>query len=293
MQKRQIKFSVVFSFILIFLIGFPYVRYSLIYSNELDFLQQRKINYTKADFNIIAHAGGGVNNLTYINSTETIDYHYDNGTRLYEFDFALSSDGEFIGTHNWEKEIIGSGYSFNNRPTLEEYKNLRMYGEYKGITFDRMIAAMNEYPDIKIVLDFKGDFDEISIMYKKMVDDIKDYDESFLNRFWFQFYDIDMYYSLMDYYEPENKFLSLYRSLDSWESIYRLLKKESDIILNFGRYRASTGAYYFDKLVELDIKMVVSTINSKNEMLKYMDMGIKMFYSDFIFENDFNEAFYD
>lgn len=54
---------------------------------------------------LIAHAGGGIDGVKYTNSKEALLQSIDTGYRLIEIDLLVSSDGEILGAHDWERYI--------------------------------------------------------------------------------------------------------------------------------------------------------------------------------------------
>ena len=67
---------------------------------------------------IMAHAGGGFDGINYLNAKESFLPHYNEGTRVFEYDFVLSSDNEVITSHIWDDHIFSGTWSCSNRPTL-------------------------------------------------------------------------------------------------------------------------------------------------------------------------------
>lgn len=50
---------------------------------------------------VIAHAGGAIDGNSYSNSVEAVTRNYELGTRLFELDFELTSDGAWVDAHDW------------------------------------------------------------------------------------------------------------------------------------------------------------------------------------------------
>ena len=53
------------------------------------------------DYNVIAHAGGGIDGHIYTDSLEAINNSYDNGARLFDIDLRFTSDLEIVLRHDW------------------------------------------------------------------------------------------------------------------------------------------------------------------------------------------------
>ncbi len=57
----------------------------------------------KSPIKRIAHAGGGINGITYTNSYEALDLNYGLGFRYFEIDFTYTTDQKLICLHDWKK----------------------------------------------------------------------------------------------------------------------------------------------------------------------------------------------
>ena len=53
------------------------------------------------DYNVIAHAGGGIDGNIYTDSLEALNQSYQNGTRLFDIDLRFTSDDEIVLRHDW------------------------------------------------------------------------------------------------------------------------------------------------------------------------------------------------
>ena len=55
------------------------------------------------NYNIITHALGGLDGLTYLNSRESFINYYDKGCRLFEVDLTQTSDGVWVCSWTMER----------------------------------------------------------------------------------------------------------------------------------------------------------------------------------------------
>ena len=53
------------------------------------------------DYNVIAHAGGGIDGNIYTDSLEALNQSYQNETRLFDIDLRFTSDDEIVLRHDW------------------------------------------------------------------------------------------------------------------------------------------------------------------------------------------------
>lgn len=113
-----------------------------------------KLNNEKSveDLDIILHAGGGMDGLTYLNAQETFLYYYNLGYRTFEYDLRLSTDGRLIGTHAFE-HIDNDKYEYS----YDEFKLLRLDNGFTPVNEEWLMETIIKYNDITIVVDAKMD----------------------------------------------------------------------------------------------------------------------------------------
>lgn len=140
------KFQIVFWLVMIGLFGFCYIRFPM-------FPKSDDKEWEK--YQTIAHAGGVLEEHTYSNCEEAILTNYENGQRVFEIDFCLTSDDKVVGKHDWEQHIIQEGFYEGYIPSEEEFLSIPLWGKYEPLSFERLCELMTEYPDIWIVTDSK------------------------------------------------------------------------------------------------------------------------------------------
>lgn len=99
------------------------------------------------DFASVIHAGGGGD---YLNCYEFTEEYASEGAEYIELDFAFTSDGYLVCSHQFEH---CSG-SIKNKPTLAEFMNSDL-GGYTPLTAETLMQIMSEYPGFKVVFDTK------------------------------------------------------------------------------------------------------------------------------------------
>ena len=130
------------------------------------------------NYNIITHALGGIDGLTYLNSRESFINYYDKGCRLFEVDLTQTSDGVWVCRHNW-KESLGQ-WEGEERKVLssEEFLNTPIYGKYTPMTFEDLLKLLDEYPDAFVTIDSK----QYSVRnYQRTLEDYAQYREIAIN----------------------------------------------------------------------------------------------------------------
>lgn len=130
------------------------------------------------NYNIITHALGSLDDLTYLNSRESFINYYDKGCRLFEVDLTRTSDGVWVCRHNW-KESLGQ-WNGEEKKVLssEEFLNTPIYGKYTPLTLEDLLKLLDEYPDAFVMVDSK----QYSVRnYQRTLEDYAQYREIAIN----------------------------------------------------------------------------------------------------------------
>jgi glycerophosphoryl diester phosphodiesterase len=103
-----------------------------------------------ADIENVAHAGGGIGNVSYINGIVALDNSYANGFRFFEMDFLRTSDGAIVCSHDWD--------AYDEKvPTLAQFLDHRIMQLYPPCTMTEMAAWFERHPDATLIADTKTD----------------------------------------------------------------------------------------------------------------------------------------
>ncbi len=105
----------------------------------------------------IAHASGGINGLTYLNSLEVLNYNYQLGHRYFEVDFNWTADGKLVLIHDWKftyKRLFGIHTQI--APTKETFLNLKMNFEQTQLSLDQFAHWMETHPEAIVIADIKS-----------------------------------------------------------------------------------------------------------------------------------------
>lgn len=135
-------------------------------SNDVDGLSPHYFASTQSQecCIIIAHAGGAIDGNAYTNSREAIERNYSYGTRLFELDFDLTSDGHWVAAHDWPNWKMQTAYQGELPPTRDAYMTTpRKYkkiswsieGEYNAVDMDWINRFLKSHSDAFIVTDMK------------------------------------------------------------------------------------------------------------------------------------------
>ena len=115
----------------------------------------------------IAHGGGEINGISVTDSLEALNFSYNQGFRYLELDILKTSDGHFVASHDWNSWKKNNGYDAILPPTLEEFKNVKIYKKYTPLDMEAINKWFNEHSDAILVTDH---MDEPLKFAKKFID---------------------------------------------------------------------------------------------------------------------------
>lgn len=108
------------------------------------------------DLENVAHAGGGIGNVNYINGIVALDNSYANGFRFFEMDFQRTSDDALVCSHDWD--------DYNGKaPTLVQFLQHQKSELYAKCTVDQAVDWFKHHPDTTLIADIKDAVDVVRI----------------------------------------------------------------------------------------------------------------------------------
>ncbi len=103
-----------------------------------------------ADLENVAHAGGGIGTLSYINGVVAFDNAYANGFRYFEVDFLRTRDGQIVCSHDWA--------AFDDKsPTYAQFMEYRAPQRYPNCNLPDLLSWFRTHPDATLIADTKLD----------------------------------------------------------------------------------------------------------------------------------------
>lgn len=124
------------------------------------------------NYSVIAHALGGLDGKTYLNSKESFIENYKKGYRLFEVDLTQTSDDVWVCRHSWNSPMGQWDGEEKRVLSSEEFLSKPIYGTYTPMTFSDLLILLKDYPDAFVLLDSK----QYSIRnYQKTLEDYSEY----------------------------------------------------------------------------------------------------------------------
>jgi glycerophosphoryl diester phosphodiesterase len=221
----------------------------------------------------VAHAGGGLDGVTYTNSIDALEANVDRYD-FFEIDFSLTSDGRLVCIHDWAGSAARDfGKAFKPPPTLAEFEALvAQSAQFKNCTLDTLVAWMNAHPTKRIVTDVKGGNVRALALIAKQVPDLKAV--------------IPQIYHPSEYEAVramgfETVIWTLYRYRGSNESVMKAAEKMDLYAVAMPTDREKSGLVA--ALAErLRLPSYVHTINSASELAELKQLGVAEIYTDWL-----------
>lgn len=236
---------------------------------------------------VIAHAGAGIWNEpaekfdVALNSLETIDYSYERGFRIFEYDFNLTSDGVLVVIHDWPR--MGGILS------EEEFLQRKISEKYTTMTIDDVFDAMIRYPDMYLITDTKSfsyTDEQIVEQFSIIRDSALIKSPELLDRIIPQIYNRPMYDLICSVYDFESIIFTLYATNDTLEQVVEFVRDKDNIPVIVREQSAVTAE--FCETLRAEGKLVYAhTINSEERTKQLLDMGVHGIYTDTISPDEF------
>jgi phosphoglycerol transferase MdoB-like AlkP superfamily enzyme/glycerophosphoryl diester phosphodiesterase len=218
----------------------------------------------------IAHAGGGIQGLTYTNSLEALDKNYAGGFRYFEVDLSWSRDDQLVLIHDWDQSYKNLFNRQDGPPTALYFKNLKMNDGLTQMTLDDLFQWLDHHPDAKIVTDVK----------ERNIDALKFLSQSdYMDDFVVQVYNESEISSAIDL-GCQDIILTLYNVDYDNAKVLQI----ADNYALFGITMTKERALEEDllkKLQEKGISTFIHTINDPQEITDLKALGADGFYTDF------------
>lgn len=251
-------------------------------SNE----QNKYPHYYWTKYPLIAHAGGGIDGYEYTNSKEAILKSYDDGFRLFELDLSLTSDNQLVLRHGWDEAYGQDFLTINGPVSYDQFMNSPYYNEYTPIDFESVLKFLKKNPDVYVIMDGKvNSVEDTKVLYEKIDEYTNKLDKQLKSRLIPQmFYKDDL--EIIRQYGFHDLVYVVGREDYTPESLAQFCDENDIRVVSLSIYRANPEVVH--ALKEKNIKAYVYTINSIDEMEKFLQIGVNGFFTDFVSPQEFN-----
>lgn len=277
---------------------------------------EKVADYWFNKYSVVAHGMGGIDGYDYTNSIEAFQTQYAAGTRVFEVDLALTSDGKLVLTHGWLEhktkrlEMDGADRS---PMTYDDFMSKKIHGLYTPMDVASLIKIMQEYPDIYVVMDWGKDLDyveeedkdyifELDELIQRnqiFVNNFKDVDESLLKRVIPQIYYEEHYNQLHKVYPFENYIYTLYKNYmnTNAKAVMSFVEKNNIAVIVsnlYGDQKVITAELRrqinYDRTKSQEMGVFLHTINELEDVSGLIDEGYKGIFTDYLTQNQVEQA---
>lgn len=230
-----------------------------------------------ARFSLIAHAMGAVGGCSYSNSLDAFEHNYRRGYRVFEVDLELTSDGVAVLRHNWSNFCDTPEFSIQAPPTLERFKQAKIYKRFTPLSLDDLVGLMERYADAYVVVDKL--YSNTMTFVSQIVE--KSEGRGVIDRFIIQVFDIGNYKLIDGIHHFKHYLFTLYRHGQV------RLNEVADFCVERGipavafpkEWAANNAAALFKKR---GLKVYAHTVNTSAEADSLKKLGVDGFFSDYL-----------
>lgn len=228
---------------------------------------------------LIYHAAGGIDGLTYTNSKDALELTLANGSRFIEIDFRYTSDGQLVCARDWA-DLTQTGEA----PTSDAFRDMKIYGKYSTLSAADLLSYMRHYPDLYIIIDTK---ESGAVQVVSELVSLCEKDDSLIRRFIIQLYDFDSKDRILTTYPfaDENFLFTAYKyGAEKSAEILKHCHEQNIAVITVphGSWSAETIAHFTD----LGFVLYEHTVNRPDEAREALTRGIRGLYTDFLMPDD-------
>ncbi|WP_324822795.1 glycerophosphodiester phosphodiesterase family protein [Sinanaerobacter sp. ZZT-01] len=229
---------------------------------------------------LIAHGGGSIQGYYTTNSMEAVEKAIEYGFRLIELDLGITKDQEIVMLHDWDytsKDMLG--LASNSKLTLDQFEQTKIFEKFEPMTFEKLAALLQDYPEVRIITDTKEDNIKLLTLIAKKYPKCK---EQIIP----QIYSFDEWNAVkgLGY---KQIILTLYKMQSlSADKIIRFVKSNRIYAVTMSEELRNKGIA--KKLQSYGIVVYMHTINDVEEMQDAKSKGAYGIYTDDLIPSDWN-----
>lgn len=238
------------------------------------------------DYKLVAHALGGIDGYTYLNSKEGFEDSYRRGMRFIETDLYFSEDGELICSHGFKEadvERMGiEGLEVGISPDYDTWNGMRFYNRYTTQDADDILYYMETYPELYFEFDMRSLKGEDAYRMARAVLDKFGNDRELFERILIQVYSEEMYEIFKEVYDfPVMQFY-----------MTKAFCKDIDTYIEFCKTHDITSIAISDsyiteeileKLLNCGIKIMVHTVDDAEKAAEYLRKGVTVICTNHLY----------
>lgn len=220
----------------------------------------------------IAHAGGQYEDVFLTNSKEAIEQSLAAGIEYIEVDFLMTSDGQWVLIHHWPV-LKRWGIDVSSAISHDDFKKIETPNGMTLLDLEDLVTLMHEKDQMVNITDTKGD-------NEALLTHIANHYPQMMPRFRVQVYDESEYHLAVSL-GFEDIILTLYKVYHANEEVINFAKEYPLFAVTMPTYKVRGSLA--KSLSLIGVPTYTHTINTKEEMLEYLELGVSGFYSDTLY----------
>ena len=214
---------------------------------------------------IITHGGGGVCGMKYLNCEEALEYYYQQGNRVFEFDVQISEDNQYILSHDPVSE------------TAEAFYKEKIDYRFHPMRLESLLDFLKKNPDTTVIFDCK--FANLPSFAAYLCGKV---DESVRTRIVIQVFREEDIEKIRSVYNFKMLFVCMYHA-DYLQVANCCLKNGIGAVSVSAKALAERNGW--EIFAKKDICVFAYTVNSVTDYLRLRKQHISGVFSDFLLEN--------
>ncbi len=240
------------------------------------------------DCGLVAHALGGIDGYTYLNSKEGFEDSYARGIRFIETDLFFSADGKLICSHGFKEddvERMGSeDITVGNPSEYEVWNNIRFHDRYTTQDAEDILHYLENYPELYFEFDMRSLKGEEAYRMAEAVLECFGTDKELYQRVLIQVYSPEMYeifkevfdFPMMQFYMTK----AFCKDIDTYIEFCKINEIASIAISD--NYVTDT---ILEKLLNSGIRVMVHTVDDPIKAQEYFDKGVSLICTNYLYYN--------
>lgn len=243
-----------------------------------------------SDAQLITHGMGAIGGETVLNCLEGFLAQYEKGVRVFEVDLRMTQDMQVVLRHDW-RAGWQEGVSETAVPTLEEFLDKPVLGQYTPLSFRDLLLLMEEYPDVCIITDSKFiEAEIIQLQFEAMLRDARELGLSYLfGRMIIQVYSQLTYQIIDSIHHFPYYIYTLYA--EGFARTEEAFRETAAFCADSGILGITLWDYWWREeyapiAQEYGVTAYTHTVNDAAEALSLLESGVSAVYTDLLVPGD-------
>ena len=238
------------------------------------------------DSGLVAHALGGIDGYTYLNSKEGFEDSYARGMRFIEVDLCFSADDRLICSHGFKEadvERMGiEGVTVGNPPEYGAWDVMRFHDTYTTQDAEDILHYLETYPELYFEFDMRSLKGEDAYRMAEAVIDTFGNDLALYQRILIQVYSPEMYEIFKEVYDfPMMQFYMTKAFCKDIDTYIEFCQNHE--IMSIAISDTYVTQEVLDKLLNSGLKIMVHTVDDPEKAQLYLNQGVAVICTNHLY----------